>query len=94
MSNLSEIMRENDSRAKEGKERTVRQTANATTSEAIRDYKCWEALGGDLVLANCTFETGVSILEDVKLVVHVVVIVMVVIAFDNCTGKNSSKEEK
>jgi hypothetical protein len=69
-----------------------RRTANATTSEIMRDYKRWEGLGSDFALANCAFEAGIGVFEDIKLVVHVFV-VGVVIALDSCASKNSRKEE-
>lgn len=58
----------------------------------MRDYKGRELLGCDFALADCAFETRVSIFKDVLLVVQIVV--AVVISFDNCATKYSGKQEE
>jgi len=46
-------------------------------------------LGGDLALADSAFPTGIGVFKDVELGVYIIV---VVIAFDDCTGKSAGKE--
>jgi len=48
--------------------------ANTTTAEVRRDDERRELFGCDLALADCTFEAGVGVFEDVEVVVHVIVI--------------------
>lgn len=68
-----------------------RRTANAATSKVGRGHKGWELLDGDLALADGAFPTGVRVLKDVESLVHIIV---VVIAFDDCAGKSTDKEEE
>jgi len=49
--------------------------ANTTTAEVRRDDERRELFGCDLALADCTFEAGVGVFEDVEAVVHVIVVV-------------------
>jgi hypothetical protein len=51
-----------------------RRTANTTTAEVRRDDERRELFGCDLALADCTFEAGVGVFEDVEVVIHVIVI--------------------
>jgi hypothetical protein len=52
-----------------------RRTANTATAEVRRDDERRKLLGCDFALADCSFEAGICVFEDVELVVHVVIIV-------------------
>ena len=53
-----------------GKER---RTTNAAAAEAVGDHQAGELLGSYFALADCAFEAGISVFEDVEVVVHVIV---------------------
>lgn len=67
------------------------QTANATAGEVWRDDQRGELLGCDFALADCTFEAGVCVFEDVEAVIQVIV---TGIAFDDWTGESTAYEEE
>lgn len=49
-------------------------------------------LGCDFGFADCAFETGIGVFEDVEAAVHV--IVAVVVAFDGQAGEGAGDEEE
>ncbi len=71
--------------------RKERRTANAAAAEVWRDDQGGELLGCDFALANCTFEAGVCVFEDVEAIIHVVV---VSITFDNWTSESTAYGEE
>ena len=47
-------------------EREEGRTSNAATTEVGWNHQVWKLLGRDFALADCSFEAGVGIFEDVE----------------------------